>query len=105
MSTVNSQGHDGMVSYPNHTIPERASQRQTSEITSIYFCQKLNTTPLGLKKEVNQRTNGPENSHLKPDLGVFSHHEMTLTLNTHTHVPLLTSLVVCICQVSGLRLQ
>ena len=37
----------------------------------------------------NQRTNGPENAHLKPDLGVLSHHEMTLTLNTHT--PLLTS--------------
>ena len=37
----------------------------------------------------NQRTNGPENVHLKPDLGVLSYHEMTLTLNTHT--PLLTS--------------
>ena len=43
----------------------------------------------------NQRTIGPENAHLKPDLGVLSHHEMTLTLNTHT--PLLTSQVVCIC--------
>ena len=32
---------------------------------------------------------GPENAHLKPDLGVLSHNEMTLTLNTHT--PLLTS--------------
>ena len=50
-----------------------------------------------------QRTIGPENAHLKPDLGVLSHHEMTLTLNTHT--PLLTSQVVCICKVSGLRLQ
>ena len=37
----------------------------------------------------NQRTIGPENAHLKPDLGVLSHHEMTLTLNMHT--PLLTS--------------
>ena len=37
----------------------------------------------------NQRTIGPENAHLKPDLGVLGHHEMTLTLNTHT--PLLTS--------------
>ena len=37
----------------------------------------------------NQRTIGPENAHLKPDLGVLSHNEMTLTLNTHT--PLLTS--------------
>ena len=37
----------------------------------------------------NQRTIGPENAHLKPDLGVLSHHEMTLTLNTHT--PLLTA--------------
>ena len=40
-------------------------------------------------KYSNQRTIGPENAHLKPDLGVLSHHEMTLTLNTHT--PLLTS--------------
>ena len=37
----------------------------------------------------DQRTIGPENAHLKPDLGVLSHNEMTLTLNTHT--PLLTS--------------
>ena len=37
----------------------------------------------------NQRTIGPENAHLKPDLGVLSHNEMILTLNTHT--PLLTS--------------
>ena len=34
--------------------------------------------------KLNQRTIGPENAHLKPDLGVLSHHEMTLTLNTHT---------------------
>ena len=39
--------------------------------------------------KMNQRTIGPENAHLKPDLGVLSHNEMTLTLNTHT--PLLTS--------------
>ena len=32
----------------------------------------------------NQRTDGPVNAHLKPDVGVLSHHEMTLTLNTHT---------------------
>ena len=37
----------------------------------------------------NQRTIGPENAHLKSDLGVLSHNKMTLTLNTHT--PLLTS--------------
>ena len=42
---------------------------------------------VGGKKK--QRTIGPENAHLKPDLGVLSHNEMTLTLNTHT--PLLTS--------------
>ena len=40
-------------------------------------------------KNKNQRTIGPENAHLKPDPGVLSHHEMTLTLNTHT--PLLNS--------------
>ena len=32
----------------------------------------------------NQRTIGPENARLKPDLGAFRYHEMTLTLNTHT---------------------
>ena len=36
-----------------------------------------------------QRTIGPDNAHLKPDLGVLGHHEMAFTLNTHT--PLLTS--------------
>ena len=40
-------------------------------------------------RKCNQRTIGPENAHLKPDLGVLSQHEMTLTLNTPT--PLLTS--------------
>ena len=49
-----------------------------------YYKPKHNITEI-----VNQRTIGPENAHLKPDLGVLSHHEMTLTLNTHT--PLLTS--------------
>ena len=41
--------------------------------------------------KINQRTIGSENAHLKPDPGVhvLSHHEMTLTLNTHT--PLLNS--------------
>ena len=54
-------------------------------------------------KKTTKMTIGHENAHLKPDLGVLSHHEMTLTLNTHT--PLLTSQVVCICKVSGLGLQ
>ena len=45
--------------------------------------------PMFWSKNKNQRTIGPENAHLKPDLGVLSHNEMTLTLNTHT--PLLTS--------------
>ena len=50
------------------------------------------TAITGLEKNQlrsNQRTIGPENAHLKPDLGVLSQHEMTLTLNTH--IPLLTS--------------
>ena len=38
-------------------------------------------------------TIGPENAHLRPDLGAFSQNEITLNLNTHK--PLLTSLVVC----------
>ena len=42
-----------------------------------------------LFQKQNQRTIGPESAHLKPDLGVLCHHEMTLTLNTHT--PLFTS--------------
>ena len=37
----------------------------------------------------DQKTIGPENAHLKPDLGALSCHEMTLTLNIHTS--LLTS--------------
>ena len=41
-----------------------------------------------LRVSKNKRTIGPQNAHLKPDLGVLSHHYMTLTLNTHT--PLLT---------------
>ena len=40
-------------------------------------------------KCIDQRTIGPENAHLKPDPAVLCHHEMTLTLNTHT--PLLNS--------------
>ena len=39
---------------------------------------------IALKQSKYQRTIGPENAHLKPDLGVLSHHEMILTLNTHT---------------------
>ena len=42
---------------------------------------------------VNQRTIGPENAHLKPDPGVLSHHEMTLTLNTqHTFIEFISCL-------------
>ena len=48
-------------------------------------------TTLTAMPKKQQRTIGPENAHLKPDPGVhvLSHHEMTLTLNTHT--PLLNS--------------
>ena len=55
------------------------SARRFQHVPTIYV----------LSKNKNQRTIGPENAHLKPDLGVLSHNEMTLTLNTHT--PLLTS--------------
>ena len=54
--------------------------------TELYN-KSICTDPLEVKYD--QRTIGPENAHLKPDLGVLSHNEMTLTLNTHT--PLLTS--------------
>ena len=53
------------------------------------FVLALTQVTLNVTKNKNQRTNGPENAHLKPDPGVLSHHEMTLTLNTHT--PLLNS--------------
>ena len=49
---------------------------------------------------LNQRTISPENAHLKPDPGVLSHHEMTLTLNTHT--PLLNS---CCLHLQSFRSQ
>ena len=39
-----------------------------------------------LLDKANQRTIGPENAHLKPGPAVLSHHEMTLTLNAHTHL-------------------
>ena len=56
-----------------------------------YALEHSNTYPQSMfwSKNNNQRTIGPENAHLKPDLGVLSHNEMTLTLNTHT--TLLTS--------------
>ena len=56
---------------------------------SIYNVYRRLKRGLSRCKKINQRTNGPENAHLKPDPGVLSHHEMTLTLNTHT--PLLNS--------------
>ena len=55
--------------------------RDTKYMSKSTHVNKWNTFIL-LKQ--NQRTIGPENAHLKPDLGVLSHNEMTLTLNTHT---------------------
>ena len=54
----------------------------TFKLHIYIFTIKLNGSEILIKK--NQRTIGPENAHLKPDPGVLSHHEMTLTLNTHT---------------------
>ena len=34
--------------------------------------------------EENITNIGPENAHMKPYIGALRHHEMTLTLNTHT---------------------
>ena len=67
-------------------------------LAEYYLCNKKSLNSRAVQA-INQRTTGPENAHLKPDLGAL----MTLILNTH--ILLLTSLVVCICQVSGLRLQ
>ena len=57
----------------------------------FYLCifSRIGKTTHNLHYICNQRTIGPENAHLKPDPAVLSHHEMTLTLNTHT--PLLNS--------------
>ena len=86
------------ISYKDHAVNARSSQGlRTAPVRCHYLSTGYDLTIF------NQRTIGPENAHLKPVLGVLSHHEMTLTLNTHT--PLLTSQVVCICKVSGLRLQ
>ena len=70
--------------------------RKVLIFVSILFCQNLDCEySLEPPRQIyvfdqikNQRTIGLENSQLKPDLGAFSHHEMTLTLNTQT--PLLT---------------
>ena len=51
----------------------------------------------------DQRTIVPENAHIRPDLGAFSHHEMTLTLSTHTFIEFISCLYQQI--VSGIRLQ
>ena len=51
---------------------------------------------------LTRRSCHSKNAHLKPDLEAFSLHEMALTLNIHIPLlSLLTALVVCICQVSG----
>ena len=67
-------------------FPQGGSNIGVKVIYGLCFIQKSFG---GVIKNHNQRTIGPENAHLKPDLGVLSHNEMTLTLNTHT--PLLTS--------------
>ena len=45
--------------------------------------ENIRLSPYNIVKSLsfnsNQRTIGPENAHLKPDLGVLSHHETTLT--------------------------
>ena len=51
-----------------------------------------------------QRTIGPENAHLKPGPGAFSHHERALTLSTQrTFIDFISCLHLS--QVSGLRLK
>ena len=62
------------------------SQIPNTNIQKLMLIERFDTRPY---HQANQRTSGPENAHLKPDPGVLSHHEMTLTLKTHT--PLLNS--------------
>ena len=76
---------------------ERAEVRDISSLIQAYSLTRatrflmMSSGEESVRQQIkkNQRTIGPENAHLKPDLGVLSQHEMTLTLNTHT--PLLTS--------------
>ena len=39
----------------------------------------------------NERTNGPENAHLKPDPGVLSHHDLDLEYS-HTFIEFISCL-------------
>ena len=98
----------------NETSEQHALKFICPEHKFIYYALKSNliyvkqtildpkpTNICILKRITNQRTIGPENAHLKHDLGAFSDNEMTL----NNLIPLLTSLVVSIGLVAGLRLQ
>ena len=69
-------------------VKPSSADEHTESILSIIEYRTIGSYCM-FSSVTNQRTIGPENAHLKPDLGVLSHNEMTLTLNTHT--PLLTS--------------
>ena len=66
------------------TIFDEAFFIDVSIYTNTHFSQNVHANTYCCYIISNQRTIGPENAHLKPDLGVLSHNEMTLTLNTHT---------------------
>ena len=46
---------------------------------SLFWIKSKKNEHTPVNPSIYQRTIGPENAHLKPDLGVLSHHEMTLT--------------------------
>ena len=72
--------------YLNSTQLAHYEFKKCTNTISIHAFVLISDNWNGIK---DQRTIGPENAHLKPDPAVLSHHEMTLTLNTHT--PLLNS--------------
>ena len=95
----------GIIHIYNHNIQRSSSLKQLDQskinfkgsicmngdtnviIDKLGHMTKMATMSIYGKNPSNQRAIGPENAHLKPDLGVLSHNEMTL----NTHTPLLTS--------------
>ena len=53
-------------------------------LVPILCCCRYTIPVKTTKTKLNQRTIGPENAHLKPDLGVLSHNEMSLSMGKGT---------------------
>ena len=57
MSTVNSLGHVGMVSYLSHTVPGQASQRLFTNTKHTFFAIKWHLHSLNQRMRKNGRRN------------------------------------------------